>query len=53
MREAVVSMPEFPTLLADLSIRGSAKAREKVGVLMRKMMEADLDCYVEGNPLVH
>ncbi|KAK1305696.1 hypothetical protein QJS10_CPA10g00419 [Acorus calamus] len=52
MREAAVSMPEFPTLLADLSIRGSAKAREKVGVLMMKMMEADLDCYVEGNPLV-
>ncbi|XP_072983425.1 U-box domain-containing protein 39-like [Typha latifolia] len=29
--------------VADLAIRGSAKAREKAGVLMRMMMEDDLD----------
>ncbi|GMN45172.1 hypothetical protein TIFTF001_014372 [Ficus carica] len=32
-------MPEFAGVLADLSVSGSAKAREKASVLMKKMME--------------
>lgn len=44
--------PEFSALVADLSIRGSVKAREKAGVLMKMMMEADLECYLEDNPLL-
>ncbi|XP_058075689.1 U-box domain-containing protein 1-like [Magnolia sinica] len=44
--------PEFSSLVADLSVWGSAKAREKATMLMRKMMEVNLDCYVEGNPMV-
>ncbi|XXG47682.1 hypothetical protein AAC387_Pa02g2284 [Persea americana] len=51
VREAV-GLSEFSSLVADLSVRGSAKAREKASMLMRKMMEANLDCYVEGNPMV-
>lgn len=43
---------EFCSLLADLSIRGSTKAREKAGALMKMVMEADLDCYLERNPLL-
>ncbi|KAG1335578.1 U-box domain-containing protein 14-like [Cocos nucifera] len=34
---------EFSSLLADLSIRGSDKARQKAGVLMQMLM----DCYVQ------
>lgn len=41
-------LPEFSTLLADLSVRGSSRAREKAAQLMRKMM-ANLDPYIEGN----
>lgn len=38
--------PDFSSVLADLSVRGSAKAREKAALLMRKiMMEASLDSY--------
>lgn len=45
-------LPEFSTVLADLSVRGSAKAREKASLLMKKiMMEADLDSYVDGSTL--
>lgn len=44
--------PEFCSLLADLSIRGSTKARKKAGALMKMIMEADLDSYLEGNPLL-
>lgn len=51
VREAV-GLSEFSSLVADLSVRGSVKAREKAIMLMRKMMEANLDCYVEGNPMV-
>ncbi|KAF8034686.1 hypothetical protein BT93_C0873 [Corymbia citriodora subsp. variegata] len=45
-REAL-RLPEFSTVLADLSVRGSARAREKAGFLMRKMTEADT--YADGN----
>ncbi|XP_010914949.1 U-box domain-containing protein 8-like [Elaeis guineensis] len=38
---------EFSSLLADLSIRGSDKARQKAGVLMQILMEANLDCFVQ------
>ncbi|XP_060964996.1 U-box domain-containing protein 11-like [Cannabis sativa] len=36
-------LPEFLTILADLSVRGSTKAREKASLLMKKMTEVDLD----------
>lgn len=42
-------LPEFPTVLADISIRGSARAREKASLLMKKLMEADMDAYGDGN----
>ncbi|ONK81010.1 uncharacterized protein A4U43_C01F24270 [Asparagus officinalis] len=42
-----VERPEFSALVADLAIRGSVKAREKAGVLMKMMMEVDLECYLE------
>ncbi|KAL3745386.1 hypothetical protein ACJRO7_014485 [Eucalyptus globulus] len=48
-REAL-RLPEFSTVLADLSVRGSARAREKAGFLMRKMMEGDT--YADGNQLL-
>jgi hypothetical protein len=39
-------MPDFSSVLADLSVRGSAKAREKAALLMRKItMVASLDSY--------
>ncbi|CAL1375095.1 unnamed protein product [Linum trigynum] len=34
-------LPVMVSLLADLSVRGSSKAREKAGLLMKKMMEAN------------
>ncbi|XP_059639068.1 U-box domain-containing protein 14-like [Cornus florida] len=46
-------LPEFSSVLADLSVRGSGRAREKSGLLMKKMMEADLDSYVDGNPMFY
>lgn len=36
-------VPDFSTVLADLSVRGSAKAREKTALLMEKVMEANMD----------
>ncbi|XP_048331461.2 U-box domain-containing protein 1-like [Ziziphus jujuba] len=44
-------LPEFANVLADLSVRGSAKARERASLLMRKMMDAELDTYVDGSPM--
>lgn len=51
MRDAA-GRDDFSSLLADLSIGGSTKLREKAGLLM-KMMESsdlDLDWDVEGQP---
>ncbi|PON57907.1 Coatomer beta subunit [Parasponia andersonii] len=45
-------LPEFSTVLADLSVRGSARAREKASLLMKKMMEADLDSYVDESTVL-
>lgn len=50
LRDAL-RLPEFPTVLADVSIRGSARAREKAGLLMKKLMEADMDTYGDRNHL--
>ncbi|CAB4297279.1 unnamed protein product [Prunus armeniaca] len=44
-------LPDFSTLIADLSVRGSARAREKAALLLKKIMDADLDSYVDGNPM--
>uniref|UniRef100_A0A6V7QPX7 U-box domain-containing protein n=1 Tax=Ananas comosus var. bracteatus TaxID=296719 RepID=A0A6V7QPX7_ANACO len=51
LKEAALNHDEWSSLLADLSVRGSARAREKAAVLMRMMMENDLDGYLdmEGN----
>ncbi|KAM4122805.1 hypothetical protein ACB094_01G111200 [Castanea mollissima] len=42
MTDALIE-PDFSTVLADLSVRGSAKAREKTALLMEKVMEANMD----------
>ncbi|KAH7657202.1 Armadillo-like helical-containing protein [Dioscorea alata] len=42
MREAILKH-DFSSLTADLSIRGSAKAREKATLLMKMIMEFNLD----------
>lgn len=42
MTDALI-VPGFSTVLADLSVRGSAKAREKTALLMEKVMEASMD----------
>lgn len=44
---------EFSSVLADLSVRGSARARERAGVLLKKMMEVDLDSYMDGSPVFY
>ncbi|XP_019070712.1 U-box domain-containing protein 11-like [Solanum lycopersicum] len=36
-------LPEFSSVLADLSVRGSVIAREKASLLMKKLMEANMD----------
>ncbi|CAN4076813.1 unnamed protein product [Withania somnifera] len=35
--------PELSSVLADLSVRGSVRAREKASLLMKKLMEANMD----------
>ncbi|GMI81147.1 plant U-box 13, ARABIDOPSIS THALIANA PLANT U-BOX 13 [Hibiscus trionum] len=40
-----LKLPEFLTVLADISVRGSARAREKAGLLLKKTTEANLDSY--------
>ncbi|URE21588.1 hypothetical protein MUK42_11210 [Musa troglodytarum] len=49
MREAA-GRDDFSSLLADLSIGGSTKLREKAGLLMKMMESSDLDWDVEGKP---
>ncbi|XP_068329000.1 U-box domain-containing protein 4-like [Pyrus communis] len=44
-------LPDFSTLVADISVRGSPRAREKAALLMKKIMDDDLDSYVDGNPM--
>lgn len=46
-------LPDFLTVLADVSVRGSGRAREKAGSLMKKMMEVNLDSHVDGKYLMH
>ncbi|KAK4435783.1 hypothetical protein Salat_0741800 [Sesamum alatum] len=41
LRDAV-RLPEFSSVLADVSVRGSGRAREKAGLLMKKIMDADV-----------
>ncbi|KAG5591716.1 hypothetical protein H5410_042230 [Solanum commersonii] len=36
-------LPEFSSVLADVSVRGSVRAREKASLLMKKLMEANMD----------
>ncbi|XP_004293008.1 PREDICTED: U-box domain-containing protein 11-like [Fragaria vesca subsp. vesca] len=44
-------LQDFSSLVADISVRGSARAREKAALLMKKMMDADMDSYADGNPM--
>lgn len=46
-------LPEFLTVVADVSVRGSGRAREKAGLLMKKMMDANLNAYADGNSLMY
>ncbi|KAL0312090.1 UNVERIFIED_CONTAM: hypothetical protein Sradi_5608300 [Sesamum radiatum] len=41
LRDAV-RLPEFSSVLADVSVRGSGRAREKAGLLMKKIMDANV-----------
>ncbi|XP_073285310.1 U-box domain-containing protein 8-like [Primulina huaijiensis] len=41
MKEAM-RLPEFTSVVADISVRGSGKTREKAGLLMKKMMDPNL-----------
>lgn len=42
-------LPEFSSVLADHSVRGSVRAWEKASLLMKKLMEANMDA-VYGDP---
>lgn len=50
LRDAL-RLQDFSSVVADISVRGSARAREKAALLMKKMMDADMDSYVDGNPM--
>ncbi|KAI3468343.1 hypothetical protein Pfo_025006 [Paulownia fortunei] len=41
LRDAV-GLPEFSSVLADVSVRSSGRAREKAGLLMKKIMDANM-----------
>ncbi|KAK6158812.1 hypothetical protein DH2020_006126 [Rehmannia glutinosa] len=41
LRDAL-GLPEFSSALADVSVRGSGRAREKAGLLMQKIMDANV-----------
>ncbi|KAL2236933.1 uncharacterized protein LOC105165075 [Sesamum indicum] len=41
LRDAV-RLPEFSSVLADVSVRGSGRAREKAGLLMKKIMDVNV-----------
>ncbi|CAI9759558.1 unnamed protein product [Fraxinus pennsylvanica] len=47
LRDALM-LPEFSSVLADISVRGSGKAREKAGLLMKKLMEASFNSTTDG-----
>lgn len=40
-----LGLPEFLGVVADISVRGSAKARERATLLMNKIMNSDFDTY--------
>ncbi|OWM85357.1 U-box domain-containing protein 14-like [Punica granatum] len=44
-------LSELSTVLADLSVRGSSRAREKAALLMKKMME--VESYADGNSILY
>lgn len=50
VKEALM-LSEFSTVLADLSVRGSTRVREKVDLLMKKMAEVNLGTSVDGSTL--
>ena len=51
LRDAL-RFPEFLTVLADISVRGSARARKKADLLLKTMMEANLESYSDGNHML-
>ncbi|KAK4277147.1 hypothetical protein QN277_015189 [Acacia crassicarpa] len=50
VREALM-LPEFSAVMADLSVRGSVRVREKAELLLRKMADVNLAFTAEGNTL--
>ncbi|KAL2548236.1 U-box domain-containing protein 11 [Forsythia ovata] len=50
LRDAL-RLPEFSSVLADISVRGSGKAREKAGLLMKKIMEASFNSSLDEDSL--
>ncbi|CAK9149197.1 unnamed protein product [Ilex paraguariensis] len=50
VRDAL-SLPDFSYVLADLSVRGSGRTRERAVLLMKKMVETDSDSYADGSPM--
>ncbi|XAR69363.1 hypothetical protein NMG60_11000911 [Bertholletia excelsa] len=51
VRDAL-QVPDFLAVLADLSVRGSGKSKEKAGLLMKRLMESTFDFYADGIPLL-
>lgn len=50
VKEALM-LPEFSVVMADLSVRGSFRVREKAELLLRKMADVNSDFTLEGNAL--
>ncbi|XP_026454403.1 U-box domain-containing protein 11-like isoform X1 [Papaver somniferum] len=49
--KSAVEFPDFSSLVADLSVRGSAKARGKASLILKKIMEVNSDSYSESSVL--
>lgn len=50
LRDALRILPDFLAVLADLSVRGSSRAREKASLLMKKIMDAN-NSHGDNSPL--
>ncbi|XP_026441689.1 U-box domain-containing protein 12-like [Papaver somniferum] len=47
--KSAVEFPDFSSLVADLSVRGSAKAQDKASLILKKIMEVNSDSYSESS----
>ncbi|XP_028779282.1 U-box domain-containing protein 14-like [Neltuma alba] len=50
VKEALM-LPEFSAVMADLSVRGSVRVRDKADLILRKIANVNLPSTVEGNAL--